>query len=145
MAEGEDYQGRRAIKTKLAPAPGNYNQGIVVDIGSHLVVYTAGQTGNDPVSGDLVSGGIGPQTAQALNNLKGVLRTVGGRLEDIVNVTVFMKNMGEDKQGFEGVYSKYIPQPLPARSLVEVKDIPLPGEGCLVEINAVAYVPKNRY
>ena len=132
------------IRTSKAPEPGNYSQARAVDLGSYLAVYIAGQTGNDPKTDEVVVGGIGPQTTQALANIKGVLESVGGGLEYIVDMTVFLENMERDKKGFETAYTTVMPKPLPARALVEVTHVPLLSEDTVVELKAVAYVPKNK-
>lgn len=129
-----------AVSTDKAPAPGNYSQARTVNLGKYLAVYIAGQTGNDPKTDVVVAGGIGPQTKQALDNIRGILDSVGGRLEDIVDMTVFLENMGRDKKDFEEAYKAVMPKPLPARALVEVTHVPLLSEDTVVELKAVAYV-----
>jgi len=130
------------IETKKAPPPGNYSQARAIDLGNCKVVYTAGQTGNIPETDEVIEGGIGPQTRQALENIKGIIEDAGGALEDIVKVTVFMKDMKNDKAGFEEVYKSFFKKPYPARSLIEVSEIPLVSEPTIVEIEAVAYIKK---
>ncbi len=132
------------IRTAHAPEPGNYSQARAVDLGSYLAVYIAGQTGNDPITDNVVEGGIGPQTTQALANIQGILEAVGGRLEHIVDMTVFLENMARDKKDFEAAYVTSMPKPLPARALVEVTHVPLLSEDTVVELKAIAYVPKKR-
>jgi len=128
------------IETKKAPAPGNYSQGRMVDLGTYKILYTAGQTGNKPDTDEVVKGGIRPQTKQALDNIKGIVEKAGGTLDDIVKVTVFMKDMASNKKGFEEIYKSYLKKPYPARSLVEVSEIPLVTEDTIVEIEAIAYI-----
>ena len=132
-----------ALRTEKAPPPGNYSQGRCIDIGTHRVVYTAGQTGNTPDTDVVEEGGIGPQTWRALKNIQAILEAAGGRMRDIVKVTVFMKDMAQDKKGFEAAYKPFFTEPLPARSLVEVSEIPLVSEPTIVEVEAVAYIPKS--
>jgi len=133
------------ICTSKAPAPGNYSQARVVDLGNVLAVYTAGQTGNIPETDEVVEGGIGPQTQRALENIVAVLGDVGGSRNDIVATTVYMKDMVRNKAGFEQEYKSFFEGCiLPARALVEVSEIPLPTEDTIVEISAVAHVAKTR-
>lgn len=142
----ETISDRDRISTKNAPTPGNYSQGRVVDLGNHYVVHCAGQTGNNPEMEDeaIVDGGIGPQTVQALRNIEAVLAEVGGSLCDVVDMTVFMKDMATDKAAFEAAYTEVMKPPLPARALVEVSEIPLVAEDSVVELKATAYVRKRR-
>lgn len=136
---------RDRISTTNAPTPGNYSQARVVDLHPYHIVYCAGQTGNNPKTKEeaIVEGGIGPQTIQALHNIQAVLREVGGCLYDIVDMTVFMKDMAHNKAAFEEAYRSILYPPLPARALVEVSEIPLVTEDSVVELKAVAYVRKR--
>ena len=133
---------QETIFTKNAPEPGNYSQGKVVDLGEYYVVYTAGQTGNFPDSDEVVEGGCGAQTKMALENILSIIKEVGGDKDDIVKTTVFLKNIKNDKKDFEKEYVKFFSNNLPARSLVEVSEIPLCSEDTVVEIEAVAYIKK---
>jgi 2-iminobutanoate/2-iminopropanoate deaminase len=67
---------REAIRTDAAPkAIGPYEQAIK----ANGFVYTAGQIGLHPKTGNLVEGGITAQTRQVLENLKAVLQAAGDR------------------------------------------------------------------
>ncbi|MEK6910150.1 MAG: RidA family protein [Nanoarchaeota archaeon] len=131
------------IITENAPKPGNYSQGIKVDIGPGWMVYVSGQTGN-VVTGQqgVISDSIIEQTRQALKNIEAIIIESEGDRKNIVDMTVFLKDL-KAKPDFEIAYSQFFHgQRYPARSLVEVSDIPLRGEGCLVELKAIAYIPK---
>ena len=62
-----------------------------VKVGNML--YLAGQLGTD--HGKLVEGGIGPETRQALTNIKTVLEANGSDMEHVVKCTVFLADMKE--------------------------------------------------
>lgn len=62
-----------------------------VKVGNML--YLAGQIGTD--KGKLVEGGIGPETKQALTNIKTVLEANGSDMEHVVKCTVFLADMKE--------------------------------------------------
>ena len=122
---------RQAISTDGAPkAIGPYEQGIRVD----GLVFTAGQIPLDPKTGNLVEGGIVPQTRRALENLKAVLAAAGSSLDRVVKATVFLKNMS-DFRAMNEVYAEYFGGSKPARSTVAVAELP---RGALVEIDLVA-------
>jgi 2-iminobutanoate/2-iminopropanoate deaminase len=95
-------------------------------------VFTAGQVGFDG-DGNLVEGGVGAQTRQALDNLRACLQAGGCDLADVVKVTAFLDDLG-DVEEYNAVYRQYFDEPYPARTTVGVD---LPG-GILVEIEAVA-------
>jgi 2-iminobutanoate/2-iminopropanoate deaminase len=140
------------IRTEKAPTPGNYNQAIKVDAGPGYLIFTAGQTGNLPQNIDkdegVIDGGIIPQTRQALNNLEAVIQKAGGTFRNVIRVGVFVKDLKKDKHGFEKAYTEFLnerginKENYPVRTTVEVSEIPLPEESTIVEIDAVAYVPK---
>lgn len=98
------------------------------------LVYTAGQLGMDPESGDLVAGGIEAETRQALTNLKNVLEAAGSSLDHVLKTTVFLRDIN-DFAAMNGVYAEFFTQDFPARSAVQVAALP---KGGAVEIEAVA-------
>ena len=122
---------REAIRTDGAPkAIGPYEQAIRVN----GLVFTAGQIPLDPKTGNLVEGGVAPQTRQVLENLKAVLAAAGSSLDRVVKGTVFLKNMA-DFPAMNGVYADYLGGSKPARSTVAVAELP---RGALVEIDLIA-------
>jgi 2-iminobutanoate/2-iminopropanoate deaminase len=98
------------------------------------MVYTAGQVGLDPQTGELVPGGIEGQTRQALSNLAAVLEAAGTSLARVVKTTVFLQDMGEFA-AMNAVYAEFFPANPPARSTVQVAALP---RGARVEIECVA-------
>ena len=118
------------IRTDAAPPPGGgYSQGIKAG----RLVFTAGQVGIDPATGELAGESIEAQTRQVIENLKGVLEAAGASLADVVKVTAFLTDMSLFA-GYDAVYRTYFPEPRPARSSVGAA---LAGN-FLVEIEAVA-------
>lgn len=121
---------RQRIQTSDAPeAIGPYSQGIRAG----GWVFTAGQLGGDPETGDLPEG-IEAQTRQALENVRAILREAGLDWEHVVKTSVFLSDLG-DFQAFNAVYAGIVREPFPARSTVEVAALP---KGALIEIDAVA-------
>jgi len=122
---------REAVQTDRAPkAIGPYEQAIKVD----GFLFTAGQIPIDPKTGNIVEGGIAPQTRQVLENLKGVLEAAGSSLDRVIKATVFLKNMA-DFAAMNEVYAEYFGSSKPARSTVAVAELP---RGALIEIDLVA-------
>ncbi len=124
------------IATKGAPAAiGPYSQGVRVG----NLVFTAGQAGVDPVTQQVVAGGIAEQTARTLENLKAILEAAGSSLVQVVKATVFLKDMN-DFAAMNAVYGAYFGQAgaaLPVRTTVEAARLP---KDVLVEIDLVAEV-----
>ena len=124
---------RRAVSTEGAPAAvGPYSQGIVVD----GLLFCAGQAALDPATGNLVEGGIEPETERVMANLTAVLDAAGATWNDVVKTTIFLVDMG-DFATVNGIYGRHVGDPPPARSTVGVAALP---KGAHVEIEAVARV-----
>lgn len=125
---------RAIIQTDKAPAAvGPYSQAVRV---GHFV-FTAGQVAIDPAVGQIVGQDIVAQTEQVMRNLQEVLREAGTDLDRVVKTTVFLQDMGDFKAMNE-VYGRHFGDQPPARSTVEVAQLPL---GALVEIEAIALIP----
>ena len=119
------------VSTKSAPsAIGPYAQ--ANKIGN--LVFTSGQIPLDPVTMEVVSGGISEQTEQVMQNLIAVLKAANATASTVVKTTCFIKDMN-DFVAFNEVYGKYFPQSSPARSCVEVARLP---KDVLVEVEAIA-------
>lgn len=124
---------RQAISTDAAPAAaGPYSQAIRAG----ELVFTAGQLGIDPATGELAAADVVGQAERALANLDAILRAAGSGLDRLVKVTVFLADIG-DWPAVNDVYGLMLPEPYPARSAFAVKDLP---KGARVEIEAVATV-----
>jgi len=127
---------REEISTTDAPAAvGPYSQAIRTG----ELVFTAGQLGIDPRSGELAGDGVAQQAERAIANLEAILVAAGSGLANLVKVTVFLADIDEWSAVNE-VYARLIPEPFPARSAFAVKDLP---RGARVEIEAVATVGRG--
>ena len=121
----------KSINSAKAPAAiGPYSHAYTT--GS--LVFTSGQLGVDPATGNLPEG-IQAQTEQAIANLKVVLEEAGSGMDKIVKTTCFLAEIA-DFGAFNEIYAKYFTSK-PARSCFAVKDLP---KGALCEIEAVAEI-----
>jgi 2-iminobutanoate/2-iminopropanoate deaminase len=124
------------ISTQGAPrAIGPYSQGIT----ANGFLFTAGQVGFDPASGELVDGGISEQTHRVLQNIRAILRAGGTDVEHVVKTTVFLVDMA-DFALMNEVYAEFFGDHRPARSTVAVASLP---RGARVEIEAIAAVASS--
>ena len=120
--------------TDQAPeAIGPYSQAISTD----GWLFTSGQVGIDPNTGELVEGGFQEQAVQVLANLKEVLSNAGCTFSDVVKATVYVTSMANFPQLNE-LYGRAMGTHRPARSTVEVAGLP---KGALVEVDLVARIP----
>ena len=119
------------IATGRAPAAiGPYSQAVR----SGDLVFCSGQIPLDPMTGQLVEGGIGSQTTRALANLAAVLAAADLKLANVVKTTVFLVSM-DDFPAMNEVYARYFDEDPPARSTIGVAALP---KGARVEIEAIA-------
>jgi len=127
---------RSAMNVPGAPqAIGPYSHAQVVRLhGGNRIVYTSGQVGLDPKSGQIVEGGIEAQTERALENLSTVLAGAGLTLADVVKTTVFLADMNDFKAMNE-VYAKHFTSSHPARTTIAAAGLP---RNARVEIEVVA-------
>ncbi|MCC6261617.1 MAG: RidA family protein [Anaerolineales bacterium] len=124
---------KEIVQTEKAPkAIGPYSQAIRTD----AAVYTAGQIGIDPATGELVSADIEAQTRQVLKNLQNVLEAAGASAATVVKTTVFLKQMS-DFAKMNAIYAEVFGANPPARSTIAVAGLP---KDALVEIEAVALI-----
>jgi 2-iminobutanoate/2-iminopropanoate deaminase len=124
---------KEIIKTDRAPkAIGPYSAGVR----TNSFIFTAGQLGIIPETGNIIEGGIENETRQALQNIQHILEEAGSSLNLIVKTTVFLCDMDEFSR-MNTIYAEFFRENPPARSTVEVAALP---KGAVVEIEAIALV-----
>ena len=120
------------IYTDKAPKPiGPYSQAIKAD----NFVFGSGQIPIDPKTGEIIKGDIRQQTRQVMENIKAILEAAGMSLENIVSAFVFLRDLSLFAD-FNEEYSKFFTKNPPARTVVEVTNLP---KGALLEISFIAY------
>lgn len=122
---------RQVISTEAAPAAvGPYSQAIQVG----NTIYCSGQIGIDPETGDLVSGNVGAETRQALDNIESVLKAAGASMDDVVQAQVFLSDL-DDYDAMNEIYSSYFEDAPPARAAVQADSLPA---GAQIEVMVTA-------
>ena len=123
------------IHTDKAPkAIGPYSAGIKTE----SLVYTAGQAGIIPETGNIIEGGIENETRQTLTNIQHILEAGGTTLGKVIKTTVFLLDMN-DFSRMNAIYAEFFKENPPARSTVQVAALP---KGAAVEIEAIALVSR---
>jgi reactive intermediate/imine deaminase len=89
-----------------------------------------------PISeyGKPVQGSVKEQATQCLQNIKTIIESVDHKMEDIVKVNIFLKNLA-DIEAVNEVYEKFFPGGTPARRVVGVSEL---LSGALIQIDAIA-------
>jgi 2-iminobutanoate/2-iminopropanoate deaminase len=114
---------------------GAFSSGVEAPAGR--TIYVSGQVSMDAEGNVVGEGDIKLQTQTVLEHVKTVVEEAGGGMEDIVKVTVFIRDMRHYDEIHE-VRRKYFEEPYPASSMVEVSALIDPR--LLIEIEAVAVV-----
>ncbi len=122
----------RVIATEKAPAAvGAYSQAIATG----KLVFTSGQLGLDPATGELREG-VDAQARQAMDNLGAVLAEAGAGYETVVKTVIYLADIA-DFAAVNEIYAGYFEQDPPARSCFQVAALP---KGGLLEIECVAEI-----
>ncbi len=119
------------ISSKAPAAIGPYSHGFKFD----SLVFTSGQLGLDPATGKFAGPSIEEQTNAAFKNLIAVLEEGGSKLENVIKVTVFLKDMN-DFAAVNKIYGTYFTSNYPARTCIEIARLPMDA---LIEIEAIGY------
>jgi 2-iminobutanoate/2-iminopropanoate deaminase len=124
---------KNVVFTDKAPRPvGQYSQ--AVRAGGFL--FISGQIAINPETGKIEESDVKGQTRRILQNIKNILESQGGSLDDVVKVTVYLSRP-EDFNDMNQVYSEFFVKEPPARATVAVQ---IPGKGALLEIDVIAYL-----
>lgn len=125
---------KASIHSTQAPeAIGPYSQACC----SGKLIFTSGQLGLDPQTGEMVHG-IKEQTRQAMKNLGAILQAAGSSYDGVIKTTCFLADIS-DFAAFNEVYAEFFGgAATPARSCFAVVALP---KGGIVEVEAVALLP----
>ena len=129
---------RRVISNPSLPAPmrgGAFSSGVEAPAGR--TIYVSGQVSMDAAGNVVGEGDVKLQTQTVLEHVKTVVEEAGGGMDDIVKVTVFIRDMRLYDEIHE-VRRRYFEEPYPASSMVEVSALIDPR--LLIEIEAVAVI-----
>ena len=121
------------ISTDKAPAAaGHYSQAI-----SHNgLVFVAGQLPIDPITREVVQGGIEPQVIQVIENVKAILEAAGSGLDKILKATIYIPDISYWPE-INRVYAECLGEHKPARAVVPCGDL---HYGVLLEMEVIAAV-----
>ena len=113
--------------------PGNADLPFSAAVRVGSMLYLSGQLGTDSL-GRLVPGGIGPETAQALENIRGLLEAQGSGMDRVVKCTAMLADMAE-WGAMNREYVRHFPAKRPARSAFGTSGLAL---GARVELECLA-------
>ncbi|HSQ05507.1 MAG TPA: Rid family detoxifying hydrolase [Burkholderiales bacterium] len=100
------------------------------------LLFISGQVGFDPATGALIDGDISAQTDRVMRNIGALLEAAGIDFAHVVRTTVVLADMGEFA-AMNAIYARYVVDPPPARSTVQVAALP---RNARVEIDVIAVI-----
>lgn len=121
---------RRAVNLPGSTPNGIFSPAVVAGD----LVFTSGQIGMDPKTGQLAEGGTAGQFEQVFKNLSAALEAAGSSTEHILKATVFLADMA-DYDTMNDLYRKKFKGDPPARTTIQAAALP---RGARIEIEAVA-------
>ncbi len=123
---------KKIINSKQAPNPvGPYNQAVL----KSGFLFTSGQIGIDPKTGDLITNTIEEETKQVMANVEAVLKEADMDFSHVIKASIFISDM-EDFGRINAVYGSYFDEKTaPARETVEVANLPKYAN---IEISVIA-------
>jgi 2-iminobutanoate/2-iminopropanoate deaminase len=123
----------KPIHAANLPKPvGPYSPGM----GFERLIFVSGQGGVDPATGRVAGNTVQQQTEHCLKNVQAILEAAGSSLQQVLRCGVFLLDMNEF-QNMNAVYLRMFGDHRPARTTIQAAG--LPGDGLLVEIDAIAY------
>jgi 2-iminobutanoate/2-iminopropanoate deaminase len=138
MSSGAAGNTKQRVFTDAVAAPGGiWSQAIEVSEPGRML-FVSGLTARDADGSVFGEGDIEAQTERVLESLSAVLATAGGTLDDIVKVTVFVRDI-DCFDTIHAVRKRFFTEPYPASSMVEVSRLVDPRS--LIEIEAIAVLP----
>lgn len=87
----------------------------------------------DPITGQLVDGGVKAQAEQCFKNLQAIVESIGHVMDDVVRITIFLQDMA-DGDVVLAVYSRFFPAYVPALTTMAVAALPM---GAQVQVEAL--------
>jgi reactive intermediate/imine deaminase len=119
----------KANNTENAPKSSLSTQTVAFSHYNHI----SAQLPLDPITGEMVAGGVKEQAGQCLKNIKAILENIGHVMDDVVKVNIFLKNIA-DIDAVDEAYTTFFPGGVPARRTVGVSALP---KDALIQIDAV--------
>jgi 2-iminobutanoate/2-iminopropanoate deaminase len=104
------------------------------------LIFVSGMLGTKPGSTELVQGGVGPQTRQALLNVEAILAAEDATLRDVAKCTVYLADMA-DYAAMNEAYVPFFEGSPPARATIAAGGLAL---GAALEIDCIAQRPAAR-
>ena len=128
---------KKRIDVKVPPPLAQLPFSAGIRVGPWL--FISGQGPRDAKSGEVAHGTIQEETALAFDNIKRIVEAAGTSLENLVKLTIFLKDIN-DYAGMNEARRKYVGKVPPASSAFQVANL---NGGIKVEIEAIALIPEK--
>ena len=104
-------------------------------------VFLSAVRGVNPATQQVDADDPEEQARQAFENVRVTLAAVGAKVEDIVKIACYLKDIN-DRTAFNKVWTEYFPSQPPARFAVQVVDMGLPGDKTRYLLDVTALAPQ---
>ncbi len=111
-----------------------YHHYVRVD-GPSSLIFLSGQLARDSEGNLVGAGDMAEQTRQCIRNMRTVLESAGGTLEDIVSIVVYTTDVRQFKE-IVAARMEFFKDKLPTSTIVEVNHLADPG--LMIEFQAMA-------
>ncbi len=124
---------RKILNSPRLPNPiGPYSHAVSFE----KLLFVSGQIPIDPKNGKVIRESFSEQCHRVILNLKTILEECSSSLNNVIKITIFMKNLNQINELNE-IYSEYFNDSKPARTCVEVSNLPKDVD---LEIDAIAEI-----
>lgn len=124
---------KEAIRTTSLQNPEDRGRPFSNAVRGGSLLFVAGQVSLSKPAKDIKG-----QVAETLDKIKLILEDSGTKLENVVSVRVFLKDMQRDYELMNETYREYFPKEFPARTTIQAGTL---YDECLVEIDVTAVMP----
>lgn len=112
-----------------------FSQGVLAE--GRRIVQVGGQNGRN-AAGELVEGGLGPQSEQAMRNVLAVLKEAGAGPEHVIRLGIYLVGDADPREGFAATADLWGSH---KTTVTVLRVVGLGSPGTLVEIEATAVLP----
>jgi enamine deaminase RidA (YjgF/YER057c/UK114 family) len=131
---------KQTVNPPSVPAPaGNFSHLVRLEVGDAVLLFLSGEIALDEAGNLVGEGDMARQTEHVYDTIGKILAAAGAGFGDVVKLTTFLTDLGQ-LEAHREVRLRYLPDPPPASTLVEVSRLVRPG--LLVEVEVVAAVPR---
>jgi 2-iminobutanoate/2-iminopropanoate deaminase len=131
----------RFVNPPSVSSPKGFSQAVQVDLGTCKMLLISGQVALDQQGNLVGKANFAGQATQVFNNIKNIIEAQGGKINDLVKISIYLTDINQLKT-FREIRDQFINTKCPpASTLVQVNH--LFRDDVLLEVDATAIIPNN--